>query len=388
MSSPWRILNMVPHVTNDDIQAVTNAMDAGYVAGGPPVTAFEEAFAAQVGARHAVATSSGTAALWLALDAMQLDDHDLVATADHTFMATAAPLLHRHCDAVLLDCDDRRWQMDHKLLDRTLGRHSTQVPDAVLLPHLWGGMASEEGVSGWCRRQGAFLVVDACQALGATLHGQAAGSWADVACWSFNGNKIITAGGGGMLTTNDGDVAGRARYMLDQAKDVPDRWVHHEAGWNFRMSAMQAALGRSQLARLQRHVEVKRDIAARYTKELGGVLQPRACASGEVPTEWAALYLVDGCAETLVHGLRQRGIEARRPFAPLSHQRPLVSSQLYLVQMRGDVEYLAGEALTITDNGPHYAEELYTGGVLLPCSVGLTKDDQQTVIEAVKELMP
>lgn len=360
----WRIPNMVPEITDADRAAVQATLLDGYACGGPVVQQLEERFAELVGVAHAVAVSSGTAALWLAMKGCLVGSDTYLCTSDMTFMATAAPAEHLGAEVQLADCTDKTWQLDLNCLP---GRPL----HVLVLPHLWGGMAREDLAVADCRRRGAFLVVDACQALGATLHGQQPGSWADVACWSFNGNKLVTGGGGGMLTTNDREIAASARYLANQAKDDGSRWVHHQAGWNFRMSAMQAALALSQLSRWGEYVKAKWELHQRYLNAFESTpLSPRDITPEVSPSMWASTWLLDGETERLIGGLRAAGIEARRPFAPLSWQPPFHDCSL-------------GQL----DTTVHQAEHVHTHGVLLPCSVGLTNDDQNLVIEAVKEAL-
>ena len=228
-----------------------DAFDSNWIAPlGPHVDGFETEMAAVVGSRRAVALSSGTAALHLALLALGVGNGDTVLTPTLTFAATANAVRYVGAEPVFVDCDPQTWTVDPDLVEAELSRRARAGSPvaAVVGVDLYGQCCDYEALVASCERHGAVLVEDAAEALGSTYRGRAAGSFGAVGVLSFNGNKILTTSGGGMLLTDRDDVAEKARYLASQAREPGLHYEHREIGYNYRLSNLLAAIGRAQLA--------------------------------------------------------------------------------------------------------------------------------------------
>ncbi len=249
------------------------AFDSNWIAPlGPHVDAFEEEFAARVGVAHAVALSSGTAALHLALLLSGVQAGDDVLVPSFTFVATANAVVYLGATPVFVDCDSDTWTIDPDLLAEELNRRAAagRSPAAVVTVDLYGQTCDYDRLLAACERHGVPLVEDAAEALGGTYRGRQAGSFGRFGVFSFNGNKIITTSGGGMLVSESADEAARARYLATQARDPFPHYEHTTIGYNYRLSNLLAALGRAQLAGLDSHIVRRRAINARYRDSAGG----------------------------------------------------------------------------------------------------------------------
>ena len=250
MSRMTRVYLSAPDITTEERRLVSEALDSNWVAPvGPHVDAFELEFAAQVGVSHAVALSSGTAALHLGLEGVGVGDGDTVITSTLTFAATANAVTYLGAQPVFVDVEPETWTMSPDLLEDELARCARigKLPTAVVTVDLYGQCADYEAISGICDRFGVAIVDDAAEALGAEYAGKPAGSFGKCAAFSFNGNKIITTSGGGMLVSENAGLIDRARYLASQARDPAPHYQHSEVGYNYRLSNVLAALGRGQL---------------------------------------------------------------------------------------------------------------------------------------------
>lgn len=369
----------VPHFEGREWDYLRDCLDSTWVSSvGPYVTRFEQSLAAKLGVRHAVATVNGTASLHIALLAcgVQPDDEVLVPTL--TFIAPANAV--RYCGAwpVFIDADAATWQMDVALVEQFLGqdcraeggklvnRRSGRRVTALLPVHLLGHPVDMEPLMALARRYGLKVVEDATESLGGVYKNRPIGTHGDVACFSFNGNKLITTGGGGMILTDDAKLAERAHYLTTQAKDNPLEYVHNEIGFNYRLTNLQAALGCAQLERLDAYVERKRAIAKRYREGL-----PNATRMPEASWARSSFWLYTVLAERadrheLHRRLEQQRIQTRPLWQPL-HQSPA---------HRGAESVVNGAA-----------EHIHRYALSLPSSVGLSETDQSRVIAAMRELI-
>ncbi len=371
----------VPNIGELERDYVLRAVESGFVSSvGPFVAEFEERFADLVGSRHAVACASGTAAIHIALLVLGVERDDEVFCSDFTFVGSVNPIAYLGARPVFVDSERTTWNIDPRLLAEELDRRAyagDPMPKAVEVVHVLGQPADLAPILETCERHGVAVLEDAAESLGAgwsggPLAGRHTGSVGRVGAFSFNGNKIATSGGGGMIVTDDPQLARRARHLTTQAK-VPDvGYLHDEVGYNYRLTNVAAALGLAQLERLPVFVERKHAIAARYDAALAGtgvVVPPRV--EGFDATYWLYSVLAPeaggerGRDELLAH-LQSRGVAARALWRPLHRQPPFA------------------QATTV---GGEVGEDLFRRGMSLPCSTDLTDADQDRVVAALREVL-
>ena len=348
---------------------------------GPFVTRFEQGIATQLGARHAVACSSGTAALHLALLVAGIQPDQEVVVPALTFIAPANAVRYAGAYPVFVDVDPQYWQIDvERLVDfigsayayregalqnRLTGRRLTAIVTVDLLGH----PADDDGIDAIAKKYGLRVIEDATESLGASYKSRPVGALADVGCLSFNGNKVVTSGGGGMLVTDNEDWAARARYLSTQAKDDPIEQTHGSIGYNYRLTNLQAALGVAQLEVLDHHVAAKRRIASAYRERLAAL--PGVSFQQEAPWArsifWMTTVAIDGAkagvdSRSLIHRLMSRGIECRPLWQPL---------------------HLSGAHRGAFAAPCDVAESIAARAVSLPSSVGLTPSEQDDVVSEI-----
>ena len=313
-------------------ELLLSAFDSNWIAPlGPHVDAFEREFAAKLGVEHAAALVSGTAALHLALLVLGVRPGDEVITSSFTFAATANAITYVGARPVFIDSDWASWNIDPNLLREELleCRRVNRLPAAVVAVDILGQCCDYRAIEEICSEFEVPLIEDAAEALGATLAGRPAGSFGKLACFSFNGNKIITTSGGGMLVGNDGELIRRARFLATQARDPAPHYEHSQIGYNYRLSNLLAAVGRGQLELLDQHVQRRRANFGHYRRLLGGVpgieLMPEI--AGGCSTRWLTVMLVDPQVvgrdrEEIRGALEAQQIEARPAWKPM-HCQPV-----------------------------------------------------------------
>lgn len=367
-----RILLSVPHMGGHEKAFVAEAFSSNWLSTvGPNITEFEREFGARLGSR-AVAVSSGTAAIHLGLRALGVEAGDTVFCSDLTFAASANPIVYLGATPVFIDSERRSWNMDPQVLSRSLSEAAVQnrLPRAVVVVHLFGQCADMDPILEVCARYGVPVLEDAAEALGATYKGRAAGTLGDVAAFSFNGNKMITTTGGGMLVARDPELIRRAQFWATQAREPGIAYHHRELGYNYRMSNILAGIGRGQLLVLDERIEQRRAVAFRYADAFAGLsgisLMPQA--EYGLHTNWLSCFLIDeaefGCSrDQLIARLDAADIESRPVWKPM-HMQDLYASAKYY------------------DGG--VCEDLFRRGICLPSSSSLSARDQDYVIEAVQ----
>ena len=341
---------------------------------GPQVDAFEREFAERVGAPHALALSSGTAALHLALILAGVGAGDEVFVSTLTFSASANPVVYVGGQPTFLDSERTSWNMDPGLLVETLDARARQgrLPKAVILVHLYGQSADIDPIQAACERHGVILIEDAAEALGATYRGITPGTrgWAGI--YSFNGNKIITTSGGGMLVSSDEQMIGHARKLSTQAREPAPHYQHVEIGYNYRLSNVLAAIGRGQLRVLTQHVAARRRNFEAYRQALGDL--PGIGFMPEAPwgcaTRWLTCLTVEpgefgADREAIRLALEAENIEARPVWKPM-HLQPVF----------GTCEYIGGRV----------AQDLFERGLCLPSGSSLSRADLDRVVEVVRRV--
>jgi sugar O-acyltransferase (sialic acid O-acetyltransferase NeuD family) len=362
-----------PHMSPRERELLIEAFDSNWIAPlGPHVDAFEREFAGKLGVSHAVALSSGTAALHLALLVAGVKRGDTVATSTLTFAATANAIRYVGAEPVFIDSERASWNMDPQLLEDVLCSAAARgrLPKAALVVDLCGQCADWTPILAICRRYGVVTIEDAAEALGATYEGQPAGTLADIGCFSFNGNKIITTSGGGMLVTKNADWARQVRHLATQARDPAPHYEHSQVGYNYRLSNLLAAIGRGQLAGLEDRVVLRRRNFEFYREALAGL--PGIEFMPEAPfgraTRWLTCLLLDPRvhAATPADICRSMGaakIEARPMWKPM-HQQPVFAG----CRVRGG----------------QVADDIFCRGLCLPSGSNLAEADRWRVVEAFR----
>jgi dTDP-4-amino-4,6-dideoxygalactose transaminase len=361
--SDTRIPLSEPALLGNEGAYLQECVQTGFVSSvGAFVDRFEKAFAARVGAPHAVACASGTAALHLALRVLDLEPGDEVFVSSLTFIASANPILYERATPVLVDSELRTWNLDPALVCEELDRRARlglKQPKAIIAVHLLGHPIELRELVQACERHGVVLIEDAAEALGARYEGREVGTFGRLGCFSFNGNKIVTAGGGGMVVTADAKLAARVKHLSTQAKLAAVDYRHDEVGYNYRLTNIAAAVGLAQLEQLDTFLQAKRTIAERYDRAFNGLtLPPRLHES----SYW--LYSIElPNREAVRTRLASHQIEARPIWTPL-HLIPFLAAAPRL-------------------GSGKIAEGLHARALSLPSSVRLTEAEQNRVIEAV-----
>ena len=368
----------VPNLSGNERRYLDECVQSTFVSSvGPFVTRFEEAFVRSVNGRLAVACASGTAALHVGLQVAGIQTGDEVFVSDFTFIATVNPITYLGARPVLVDANAETWNIDPALVVEELERRAARglrQPKAVLVAHVLGLPADIAPIKTACDRYGVLLIEDAAEALGAgyasgSLAGCQVGTIGLIGCFSFNGNKIITTGGGGMLATGNVRLAEHARHLTTQARLPGPEYLHDEIGYNYRLTNLAAAVGVAQLEQLPAFIERKHQIAARYDAAFAGLpgisVPPRP--TWAQPTLWLYSILIDPATtgidrRWMLDQLAGSGIQSRPVWAP-AHVMPFYR----------DAPRLGGAV----------GDRLFAQGLSLPCSTGLTDADQNRVIDAV-----
>ncbi len=373
----------VPLLKGNEWKYVKDCLDSGWVSSvGGYVTRFEDAVKKYLGMSHAVACVNGTSALHIALLAVGVIPGDEVIVPALTFVAPANAVRYAGAHPVFMDAEAVYWQMDAaKLQDfcarqcdvqqgRLVNRQTGRTVRAIVPVDVLGHPCDMDAIMGIARQYGLKVVEDNAESLGSRYKEHPTGKRADMTCLSFNGNKIITAGGGGMVVTDNSALAERARYLSTQAKDDPIEYIHHEIGYNARLTGVQAAMGLAQLELLDGYVEKKRAIAKRYDEAFRNV--PGLSIPSQAPwarsSYWLYTIMIDGQAygkesRALLKTLESQGIQSRPLWHPLHQLKPFCDCMAYQVEV---------------------AIALYQRCLSLPSSVGLTEEDQERVIKAVR----
>lgn len=370
--TPPRVYLSPPHLSGEEQALVADAFASNWIAPlGPHVDAFEQEVARVVGVAHATALSSGTGALHLAMRLLGVGPGDEVVCASFTFSASANPIVYERATPVFVDCDET-WTIDPNLLEDELKAAASagRRVKALVAVDLYGQTADYEAIENLCERFGVALVEDAAEALGSTFRNRPAGGFGRMGILSFNGNKIITTSGGGMLLSNEKALVAKARFLATQARDVAPHYQHSEIGFNYRLSNVLAAIGRGQLRMLDQRVEARRRNFEAYRQGLGDL--PGITFMPEAPwcrsNRWLTCVTVDpnefgATREEIRQALEAENIEARPVWKPM-HLQPVFNGC-----------HAVGGAVS---------ERIFENGLCLPSGSNLSEDDRARVILVVR----
>jgi dTDP-4-amino-4,6-dideoxygalactose transaminase len=364
-----------PHVGDVERRLLLEAFDTNWVAPvGPDLQAFENEITQLTKIGHAVALSSGTAALHLALQVIGVGRGDTVLVPSFTFAATANAVCYLGAEPIFVDSSADTWNIDPDLTAEELDRCARQgrVPKAVVAVDMYGQCADYDELLKTCAEYGVALVEDAAEALGSSYRGRPAGTFGVAGVLSFNGNKIITTGGGGMLLTDDIAFADQVRYLATQAREPVPHYEHRAVGYNYRLSNLLAAVGRGQLTRLNQRVNARRETASFYRQSLAGLpgIDFMPIAGYGVPNCWLTCILVDreafgGSREDIRLHLAREGIETRPTWKPM-HLQPVYRDHRVC--------------------GGSISEEIFRRGLCLPSGSSLTDHDRHRIVDAIRSV--
>lgn len=362
-----RIYLSPPDLCSADLDAVHAVLASNWVAPvGPDLSAFESAVCELVGHSHAVALNSGTAALHMALEVLGITAGDAVACASFTFAASANPIIYCGAEPIFIGSESATWNMDPIALEDALKANASIR--AVIVVHLYGQCAQMERIVDICQRYGVYLIEDAAEALGASYAGRAAGSFGDLSFFSFNGNKIITTSGGGMLLSSHAAWIEEALYLATQAKEPVSHYEHVKTGYNYRMSNVLAGLGLSQLRDLPRRIAVKRSHYEAYAQAIESIKGVRMMPIFDqgVSNYWLSCIELDPelhDRDALLEAFAQNDIEARPLWKPL-HLQPLFQNAKYY--------------------GQEVESGLFDNGLCLPSGSGMSETERARVIQLLQ----
>lgn len=372
-AAPRRIPLSPPHLTGREETALRGVLDSGWVApAGPALAAFEDAVCAATGFRHVLATSSGTAALHLAYRVLGVEPGDEVWAPGFTFVATVAPAVQMGAVPRFLDVAPESWTLDPDLLRRELAGASRRgrLPKVVVAVDIYGQASELDAILAACDRHGVAVLSDSAEGLGAMIRGRQAGRGARLAAFSFNGNKIVTAGGGGALAGDDPILLGRARHLATQAKDPAPHYQHTLTGHAYAMPSLLAAVGLAQLPALAARIAIRRALFARYRAALGDLpgLTFMPEASWGRSTRWLSAILIDPAhfgadREEVRRALMAAGAESRPVWKPLPDQ-----------------PVFAGAPSV----GGAVARGLFARGLCLPSGTAMTAAEEARVVGAIR----
>lgn len=366
-----------PHMSGNEQKFIDEAFETNWIAPlGPNVDAFEREIALYAGTKGAAALSSGTAAIHLALKLLDVGQGDTVFCSSLTFVASANPILYVDANPVFIDSEEETWNMSPFALRNAMDEafKKNALPKAVIIVNLYGQSAKMDELIEVCDFYGVPIIEDAAESLGALYKGKKSGSFGLFGIYSFNGNKIITTSGGGMLVSGDLAALEKSRFLATQARDDASHYQHSSVGYNYRMSNILAGIGRAQLEVLEERVEKRREIFDRYVQALSDIegihFMPEL--EGTYSTRWLTTCTMDPkkikiTPSDLIEALETENIEARPVWKPL-HLQPLFTGYKFYPHIE---DYPV-------------SERLFSEGICLPSGSNMTTEDQEKVIKVIK----
>ena len=366
----------IPHLSGQEARYVNEALETNWVAPlGPNVDAFERDMQAYTGAGATLATSSGTAAIHLALATLGVTTGDDVFCQSLTFIASTNPIRYVGARPVLIDSEEETWNMSPVALRRALIQAATRgrLPKAVIVVHLYGVAAQIEEIAAICEEYDVPLIEDAAESLGTRVNGRMTGTFGTFGIYSFNGNKIITTSGGGMLVANDPALIERAFYLGTQARQPVLHYEHTEVGYNYRMSNVAAGIGRGQLEVLDQRVDARRKIFDRYDRAFApDSVTSQVEQPGTFANRWLSAFLLPGGQaqrDAMIQTLQQANAESRPVWKPM-HLQPVYR----------DVPFVTAEGVDVS-------RRLFEDGICLPSASQMTFTEQAVVIRNVRHAL-
>ena len=370
-----RIYLASPHMSKEGYEQkyVKEAFDTNWIAPlGENVNKFEEELANYVGAKHAAALSAGTAAIHMAFKALDVKKGDIVFCSDLTFSATANPIIYQNATPVFIDSEKENWNMDPKALEKAFEKYPN--PKAVIVVHLYGIPAKIDEIKEICDKHNVPLVEDAAESLGATYKGKQTGTFGKYGIYSFNGNKIITTSGGGMLVSDDEERIAKVRFWSTQAREKARHYEHKEIGYNYRMSNIVAGIGRGQLKVLDERLAQKKHIYDTYKEGFKDISDIKMAPIPEntKPNFWLSVLTIKENSKVkpidIMEALEKENIESRPVWKPM-HTQPVFK----------DYDFIKVEEEPVST-------ELFENGVCLPSDTKMSDVEQNRVIEIIKNL--
>lgn len=366
-----RIYLSSPHMSDEgyEMEYIKEAFDTNWIAPlGKNVNEFENEAAAYVGAKSAAALVSGTAALHLALRASSVKEGDIVFCQDLTFSATANPIIYEKAVPVFIDSDEKTWNMDPDRLEEAFQKYP--ATKAVLVVHLYGFSADMDRITSICKKHGAVLIEDAAESLGGRYKGQHTGTFGDYGILSFNGNKIITTSGGGMLISNDEERIAKVRFWATQSRDKARHYQHSELGFNYRMSNVVAGIGRGQLRVLDQRVAKKKYIYEYYKEAFKDIdeITMMPVNDWDAPNYWLSCMTLEGKVKPIdiMEALEKKNIESRPIWKPM-HMQPFFDEYDFI----GDEEV---------------SKRIFETGVCLPSDTKISDEQLNDIIMIIRSL--
>lgn len=352
---------------------IQDAFDKNWIAPlGENVNQFEEALAQYVKIPGAIALSSGTAAIHMALKALEIKKGDIVFCSSLTFSATANPIIYQNATPVFIDSEKETWNMDPKALEEAFEKYPN--PKAVIVVHLYGTPAKIDEIKEICDKHHVPLVEDAAESLGSTYKEKQTGTFGKFGTYSFNGNKIITTSGGGMIVSEDKERLQKILFWATQAREKARHYEHKEIGYNYRMSNIVAGIGRGQLKVLNQRIEEKTQIYNRYKEAFEGMedIEIQATPTNTKPNHWLSVITIKENSTVkpldIIEALEKENIESRPVWKPM-HMQPVFQGY---------------DFIKIKDKA--VSEDLFKRGVCLPSDTNMTEEEQERVIEIIKKL--
>ncbi len=380
-----------PTMHGEEQEFVKEAFDTNWVAPlGPNVNAFEKEVAEYVGIAHASALSAGTAAIHLALRILGVGEGDVVFVSSLTFSASCNPIVYEKATPVFIDSEEDTWNMDPKALRRAFEKYPN--PKAVIAVHLYGTPAKLDEIMALCQEHNVPLIEDAAESLGSTYKGKHTGTFGKIGIYSFNGNKIITTSGGGMLVSDDEEITKKATFLATQARDAARHYQHSQIGYNYRMSNVTAGIGRGQMLHLEEHKARKKEIYRQYGeafKDIPEISLNPLNKDGDANCWLTGMVIAKGCKVTpddVMDALAAENIESRPVWKPM-HLQPVFAEYDFITAKdaaSGGAGNDTADGVSGSGKAGSVAEDIFNRGLCLPSDIKNTEEDMALIIKTVR----